>query len=80
MFGWREFVDARGLMAYGPDATALYRQAADDVARILRGARPADLAIAPLSRYELVINLRTARAIGVRVPDSVRSRADDVID
>jgi putative ABC transport system substrate-binding protein len=80
LFGWREFVDAGGLMAYGPSTTALYRHAADYVARILRGARPGDLPVEPPERYELVINLRTARAIGVRIPDSVVTRADVVID
>jgi putative ABC transport system substrate-binding protein len=80
LFGWREFVDAGGLMAYGPSTTALYRHAAGYVARILRGARPGDLPVEPPERYELIINLKTARAIGVRIPDSVVTRADVVID
>ena len=80
LFGWREFVDAGGLMAYGPSVTALYRQAAGYAARILRGARPGDLPVEPPERFELIINLRTARAIGVRIPDSVVTRADVVID
>jgi putative ABC transport system substrate-binding protein len=80
LFGWREFVDAGGLMAYGPSVTALYRQTAGYVARVVRGARPADLPVQPPERYELIINLRTARAIGVRIPDSVVTRADVVLD
>jgi putative ABC transport system substrate-binding protein len=80
LFGWREFVDAGGLMAYGPNATALYRHAAVYVAKLLRGARPGDLPVEPPERYELVINLKTARAIGVRIPDSVVTRADAVLD
>ena len=80
LFGWREFVDAGGLMAYGPSVTALYRQAAGYAARIVRGARPAHLPVEQPERYELTINLRTARAIGVRIPDSVVTRADAVID
>jgi putative ABC transport system substrate-binding protein len=80
LFGWREFVDAGGLMAYGPSVTALYRQAAGYAARIVRGARPGDLPVQPPEHFELIINLRTARAIGVRIPDSVVSRADIVID
>ena len=80
LFGWREFVDAGGLMAYGPSVAALYRQTAGYVARVVRGARPADLPVQPPERYELTINLRTARAIGVRIPDSVVTRADALID
>jgi putative ABC transport system substrate-binding protein len=80
LFGWREFVDAGGLMAYGPSVTALYRQAAGYAARIVRGARPGDLPVEPPEHYELIINLRTARAIGVRIPDTVVSRADVVLD
>jgi putative ABC transport system substrate-binding protein len=80
LFGWREFVDAGGLMAYGPNVIALYRQAAGYTARVLRGARPADLPVRPPEHFELTINLRTARAIGVRIPDTVVTRADVVID
>jgi putative ABC transport system substrate-binding protein len=80
LFGWREFVDAGGLMAYGPNVIALYRQAAGYTARVLGGTRPADLPIRPPEHFELTINLRTARAIGVRIPDTVVTRADVVID
>ena len=80
LFGWREFVDVGGFMAYGPNALTLYRQAAGYVARILRGARPGDLPVEPPLHYELVVNLRTARALGIRVPDEVLSRADVVVE
>jgi putative tryptophan/tyrosine transport system substrate-binding protein len=80
LFGWREFVDAGGLMAYGPNVIALYRQAAGYTARVLRGARPRELPVRPPEHFELIINLRTARAIGVRIPDSVVTRADVVLD
>ena len=80
LFGWREFVDAGGLMAYGPNVLELYRQAAGYVARILRGARAGDLAVAPPLHYELAINLKTARALGLRVPDEVLARANVVVE
>lgn len=80
LFGWREFVDAGGLMAYGPNVAALYRQAAGYTARILRGERPGDLPIRPPEHFELTLNLRTARAIGVRIPDSLVAQADTVLD
>ena len=79
VFGWREFVDAGGLLAYGPSTLALYRQAAGYVVRILRGARPADLAIEPPQKYELAVNLKTARALGLTIPPSVVDAADTVI-
>jgi putative ABC transport system substrate-binding protein len=80
LFGWREFVDAGGFMAYGPNVLTLYRQAAGYVARIVRGARAGDLAVEPPDHYEMAINLRTARALGIRVPDEVLSRADVVVE
>ena len=80
LFGWREFVDVGGLMAYGPNVLSLYRQAAGYVARILRGARAGQLAVEPPDHYELVVNLRTARALGIKVPSEVLARADVVVD
>jgi putative tryptophan/tyrosine transport system substrate-binding protein len=80
LFGWREFVDVGGLMAYGPNVAGLYRQAAGYVARILGGARAGDLAVEPPVHYELAINLKTARALGLRVPDDVLARADVVVE
>jgi putative tryptophan/tyrosine transport system substrate-binding protein len=80
LFGGREFVDVGGLMAYGPNVLDLYRQAAGFVARILGGARAGDLAVEPPVHYELAINLKTARALGLRVPDEVLARADVVVE
>ena len=80
MAGQREYVDVGGLMAYGPNALGLYRQAAGYVARILRGARASQLAVEPPDHYELVVNLRTARALGIKVPSEVLARADVVVD
>jgi ABC-type uncharacterized transport system substrate-binding protein len=79
VFGWREFVDAGGLMAYGPSTLALYRHAAGYVARVLRGARPADLPIESPQKYELAVNLKTARALGLTIPPAVVDAADAVI-
>src|SRR5207237_7408433 len=80
IYAWREFVAAGGLISYGASLTAALRLVGAYAANVLNGAKPADLPVQQSTTFELVINLRTAEALGLTVPQSLLQRADEVMD
>jgi putative ABC transport system substrate-binding protein len=80
MYPNRERLEAGGLMSYGPNFPSLYRRAGDFVDKILRGGKPADIPVEQPTKFDLVINLTTAKALGLTIPESFLLRADEVIE
>jgi putative ABC transport system substrate-binding protein len=80
MHGFREPVEAGGLLSYGPDYLDMFRRTADFVDRVLRGAKPSEIPVEQPTKFELVVNLRTAKALSLTVPPMLLARANEVIE
>ena len=79
VYGSREHVEVGGLRSYGTNFRAMFRRAADIVDKILKGAKPGDIPVEQLLSFELVVNLKTAKELGLTIPQSVLARADDIL-
>jgi putative ABC transport system substrate-binding protein len=79
VFGAREFVTSGGLLAYGPDGPTMWRRLAVYVDKVLKGANPGEIPVEQPTKFDLVVNLKTAKALGVTVPQSLLLRADEVV-
>jgi putative ABC transport system substrate-binding protein len=80
IYQWPEMAEERGLMAYGPRFVAVYRQHALQAVKVLKGTKPADIPVEQPTKFELVINLKTAKALGLTIPSPLLLRADEVIE
>jgi putative ABC transport system substrate-binding protein len=80
IYQWKEHTEAGGLMSYGPSLPAMFEQAATIAVKVLKGAKPSDMPVEQPTKFELVTNLKTAKALGLNVPSTLLATADDVID